>query len=731
MGRKRLLVEAGLDLINRGGKRFRTLVKNMSLDKKSPRMRSAQRLSDAEFLSLFEIKTVTDFRGQGKLEEAKLALIKHYRDRSISTWPAVPKNITDLRLNTGDLNGDELNALAESILDFRVTHSEHKPKVSAHGKIDWAANPTTSREWILRLNRHQWWPVLGLAYAQTQDERYAREFVAQMLDWIKQNPPPPCKNEGSHSWRLMEAGLRMRISWIPAFALFSQSRHFSDEAKLVMLRSIYDHATFLSLFKSKLNHLLRESNGLACVSIYFPEFNDAKKWRDQALHRLEAELQRQVNQDGTHIEVSTGYQWLVIDEFEQTYELLKSNNLSLPNEDLGAWLENMYQVLARLIRPDGSFPEINDGFILESCARLINAGERFGREDFIYIGSRGETGIVPKINSAGIKDAGLFAMRSDWSVDSRYLLFDAGPYGGFHGHEDKLSIEVYAYAQRFIVDSGSYTYEKTDPFRNYFVGAQGHNTLLVDGLSQIRRWQGHHMTPMVADGHYATWVSQSEFDYVMATYSEGYGEFLIEKSQVQASVDDVAHTRRVLFVKPDYWVIIDELQATSPHDYQLLFHTPPEIKVHIESHKQLILRTQPGSACLYILSAYPQEISVRTEAGRDDPIQGWYSVDHHRKAPSTAIIYEKRQAVNAVLATLLYPRPAGQEDDGVTIEPLDVGDGSALAYIVTTEQGKDYIMFSREKTLTKLGDYEIEGIVAGVRTNRYGDKLGQFELKHI
>lgn len=47
------------------------------------------------------------------------------------------------------------------------------------GGIDWKYNATenTTRdgEWLWSLSRHQWWIVLGRAYRQTKDEKYARE----------------------------------------------------------------------------------------------------------------------------------------------------------------------------------------------------------------------------------------------------------------------------------------------------------------------------------------------------------------------------------------------------------------------------------------------------------------------------------------------------------------------------------------------------------------------------
>jgi hypothetical protein len=615
-------------------------------------------------------------------------------------------------------------------LDFRLSPENTLPRIFSDGKIDWCFNPISSPEWLWRLNRHQWWNILGKAYACTGDERYAEAFVSQMLDWIDRNPPPGLKNEKSPTWRLMEAGMRMQISWLPSFALFYSSQSFTDSAKLVMLRSINDHARFLFMFKTNRNHLLRESNGLAYTSVYFREFKQANLWLKTALDRIEQELVKQVNLDGSHIEISTGYQWVVIDEFEKTHQLLKTNDLSLPKEDLAGWLEKMYAVLVYSIRPDGTFPEINDGFIRWDHTRLADAGELLGRDDFVHVGTGGEKGTVPAITSTSIPDAGWYIMRSDWTKEARYLLFDAGPYGGPHGHEDKLSIEVYAFGQPFIVDSGSYTYEKTDPFRAYFVGTQGHNSLIVDRKSQIRRWHKENMRPKAVPGKYATWISQSGFDYVSSNYQDGYSTYSLKKPAKPIIIDDVVHTRRVLFAKPDYWILIDEVQASRSHDYQLLFHTPPEILPTICDDRKVVLKSKKMAASLYLIPSNPDTAEVHCLKGSKNPIQGWYSVDHHNKTPSATIIFERNTKSTTVFAILIYPVPSHQARDDIRFDPIEVKGGKGIAFNVITPDGIDYFMFSSNNEIKEFASFHTKEMMAAIRINLQGKILSQFEFSN-
>ncbi len=691
-----------------------------------PRMHSVLKLSDRQFLSLFDLETVYDSLAQNNIQAAKFHLLDHYSNRVKAGWLSPPRTITDLRINLDELEDKNLLEIANSILEYHISPEGTQPKINSDGSIDWCHNPIHSREWILRLNRHQWWPVLGLAYLKSGDERYANTFVNQLVDWISKNKPPIKREEKSSTWRLMEVALRLRVSWIPSFGLFYNSPVFTDEAKIIMLRSIYDHARFLSYFKTTRNHLLRESNGLAHTSICFPEFGDTKSWLKIALTRFENEIKRQINQDGSHIEMSTGYQWLAVDEFETMYKLLKTNNLSLPNENLSVFLEKMYSMLAYLVRPDGTFPEINDGFIRWSYSRLAQAGKMFDRDDMIYIGTAGKKGSVPRKTSFGFNDAGLYVMRSDWTKDACYLIFDAGPYGGPHGHEDKLSIELYALGQPFIVDSGSYTYDREDPYRNYFVGSQGHNTILVDGLSQIRRWNRINMKPKPAKGSYATWVSRPKFDYVSSTYNDGYGQFSLNKPKDPIVISDVRHTRKILFVKPHYWILVDELQATKNHDYQLLYHISPDLDARVQKKSEVLIGRHSNSPSLLLIPIDPKNVLVELENGSEKPIQGWHSLDHHHKTAATTVIYKQTNTSSTVFATLLLPAAERQALDGVKFERLEVTEGSGMAFGVETYLGKDHVLFSDNTQLKMFGAYQNNGRVACIRTDQKDDILIEF-----
>jgi hypothetical protein len=70
-----------------------------------------------------------------------------------------------------------------------------------------------------------------------------------------------------------------------------------------------------------------------------------------------------------------------------------------------------------------------------------------------------------------------------------------GPYGGGHGHPDKLNLVVYAQGRQWIPDYGSMPYE-THWKKEWTAHTVSHNTVVIDGRSQQPAGQQDHMWPV-------------------------------------------------------------------------------------------------------------------------------------------------------------------------------------------------------------------------------------------
>lgn len=281
-------------------------------------------------------------------------------------------------------------------------------------------------------------------------------------------------------------------------------------------------------------------------------------------------------------------------------------------------------------------------------------------------------------------------MRSGWSADAGYVVFDTGPYGGPHGHEDKLSFELFAGRVPFIVDVGSYTYQPDDPYRSYFVGSDGHNTVVVDGQSQVRRWNSRHLTPRVEDCDFGQWYSDADVDRASGSYDEGYAQFQLTEPQAARRIDDVVHWREILFAKPDFWIIVDLLISETEHDFTTFFHLSPDVQIKQQSDDGALLCSERNGAQLAMRGFTRSGFRSDAIVGRERPPQGWYSADHHRKEPAFALAYSTSGSEQTLSAWIFVPIPPTSDSDKPRITAVSRDDETSIgmSVAITRPSGK-------------------------------------------
>lgn len=548
-------------------------------------------------------------------------------------------------------------------------------------RIDWAfdkpadAGLAPNNEWTWQLNRHAEWLALSRAYRDTGDEKYAREFVAQMTAWVRDCPlPETAGNVPRSAWRTIETGIRAAQVWPELWFRFLRSAAMTDEALLAFLGAYVDHARHLMAFHTTGNWLAMEGNGLFHVGVLFPEFKDAANWRDTAAGWIYAELDNQVYPDGVQIELASGYHHVSLNNFLQVYRIARLNDVALPGDFLKR-LEKMYDFDVYGATPTRRLPGVQDGGYFDVRAALRDAAQLFpGRPDFLWYGSDGIKGRPPADASHAFPYAGYFVQRSGWDPNARWLWFDGGPFGYGHQHEDKLQILLEAYGKSFLVDPGNYTYERSK-WRSYFIDSPAHNVVLVDGEPQRRRGARSRMEYVVQQPLPHVWAAGKDFDYVEATYDEAFG----------ASVGwGVQHTRAVLFIKPDFWVMMDRLTAVDgkEHAYEALFH----FDCPVRADALRVFTQNPGEANLTVLARPDTGLAVRIVQGQQDPVQGWLTKGIGAVRPAPVAIY-RAQGKTVYLLYVLAPAPAGARDPVRAVEPLD---GDPAAARIVFRDGKSY-----------------------------------------
>ncbi|MGH8399691.1 MAG: alginate lyase family protein, partial [Gammaproteobacteria bacterium] len=539
-------------------------------------------------------------------------------------------------------------------------------------------------KFIWELNRHQWLVDLGQAYCFSGDERYTEMFISYLREWMQANRPGVGINWASS----LEVSFRM-IAWCWALFLFRNSRKLTPGLYVEILAWIRTHAAhvekYLSHYFSPNTHLTGEALGLFYIGVLFPDLPKSEHWRRQGMRILLRQLRKQVFPDGVYFEQSTCYQRYTVDIYLHFLILAQRNGIALPAL-VAERVQKMLDYLLAVSRPNGTLPQIGDadgGRLLPLVHRepedfrdvFAVAAVLFHRNDYAWaardpapemlwlLGASGHADFKalqatpPKqAPSRYFQSGGYAVMQSGWEHDAHQLIFDVGPLGcplsGGHGHADLLSIQCSAFGEAQLVDAGTYCYTAHANWRNYFRSTAAHSTVMVDRQNQAVpvgpfSWHGR---PRARMRH---WFSTPDFDLADA-----------EHDAYHNLKDPVTHRRRILFVKPRYWVLVDDLYGTGIHEIELRFQF---------GSTQVTLGSE-GWACSWgeggrgLLIRPFSNIGLETKihAGELEPIQGWISTDYGLRQPAPVLTYSTVTQLPLRIVTLLLP------SDGAAVAPPQV-----------------------------------------------------------
>ena len=512
-------------------------------------------------------------------------------------------------------------ALAAAVVRGRFTHVGVTAELGPDP--DWLrAEVPPDEEW-----RIDWWKFgygldLAHAFAATGDQAYRATWERLVGSFIDQVPV------GSDA---TEVAARRVQNWIYAWSSFSELTPGLPDR---LLESVASHAAHIrEHLTTERNHRTLELYALFVVALALPELDPDGGLLAFATRELHRNLATDFRPDGVHREASTHYHLVALRSFVGARENARRFGLSLP-EGFDLLLERACEFALHCHRPDGAIPALSDSDTGRYGDVLELAGELLGREDFRWGGSGGKRGVPPDVRSASFHEGGYFFQRSGWGADGtpfadeRFLVFDCGPLGdGGHGHYDLLSVEAAAGGRPLVVDPGRFTYAEEEPnLRRWFKGTAAHNTVCVDGLDQTPYRRGKPRGP-TAEGRLLARSGGRGLDFIVG--------------QALSPEYDVAHTRRIVFVAEEYWLVEDRLDATRPHRYELRWHLPADAAG--ETRAEVGAVRAPGVALVF---APPLVPSLE---------DGWVAPTYGRKLPTPVVVAALEGVAAATFTTLLAP----------------------------------------------------------------------------
>lgn len=540
--------------------------------------------------------------------EASLSLLSAQNPLVATTKLAVYLNSLEDSVAADETLLREYEVAARRILNGEI--QVYGRRLEPGSVIDWNADVTSGGSWpklfftryrnlvngrrgnygdyrhTWELNRQQHLLPLSILQAISADEPYLRCIVDHILTWIAQNPPFWTLNWMSS----MELGLRM-VSWCLALTRVPEGA-LDEASRREILLSIYQQMRFLLEHLSveysdagsdtvlKNNHTILELCCVMIVSACLPPLAESvgvdEGRKAELLRHLLTELERQTSADGMHVEQATSYLRFVL-------ESLLLTRLVVPaSEDLDTYIHAYMRALEAFRYTDDRIFLIGDednGHVLlssfkampDSITEVLNMYATLYPEGFdtADLTTQGDAGEVNRAAVSILRDSGHWISRFKERSPTLCVYFRAGrmdfptiPGYAPHAHCDLLSLNLVVDGQPWLVDRGTMTY-RDRPLQDELRSSRAHNTLMIDGLEQMRLLGAFH-----SDRH-------ARCELEEATSRRVSGLMTLVDGGRQVTV------RRTIEVDPDSKRIdvFDEVEGLTEEAVWLMLNLHPSVEV--------------------------------------------------------------------------------------------------------------------------------------------------------
>jgi len=321
-------------------------------------------------------------------------------------------------------------------------------------------------------------------------------------------------------------------------------------------------------------------------------------------------------------------------------------------------------------------------------AAFTLAGERFGNNGELLDGCS----LYPGSGFAILRDR--LAPDALPPVDGVGLTMTYGPYGGGHGHPDKLSVVLYADGKQWVPDFGSCAYESAEKAQ-WTAHTVSHNTVVVDGISQYPAGEEDKGWP--ADSFSRRAIGELEWFHA---------DDLVKAAQAYCdSVYEGVELRRLSAIVGDHVLDFFQLHSVQEHVYDYPLHIAGELaqsSVPLEAREgamgpkcgyQHIANVRHGTAQESVMTSWKDDsgrslqVHMKAAPGDEVLVGDGYTNSPDRLMP---VLMLRRRAADTVFATCIAPPVISRDAD---VAWLDAGPGLTAAR-VPCRDGDRLVLYS-------------------------------------
>ncbi len=649
-------------------------------------------------LELPELAAVKAAVEVGDYDKAQEEFVNHFHNR----MDLYDKSLFSLNINP-DFDRTFANLLASGKL-WKTEEGKLKEIIPWRTKSYWAPDyvkwgknyePDITGGWHIER-------TLFGAYSATGEEKYARAGIDLRMQFILDNNPSP-KVTGIRApqdiWNELTAGRARGPGHLPyIYSRIHEYNGISADEKMLYFLNWFDNAEYL--YESPVGGNWGFQAAESCYEFgkKFPEYKKSEDFKTWGSKRLTELTLQTVRGDGTQNEAAIKYHAMCARRLislmnDYSSGLTKLDNLAIAK--LKTNFEKLYEHMAYVLQPDNYVVMYGDAWHEDYSEELKKVGEMINRPDFVYIATQGKEGSPPKEVSKYFPDGGFFIMRSDFGgpgkdyKDARQLFVHNGGWVGSHGHFGLTSIALYGYGRTLLIDPGG----MWDPSYEQIWWKSFIHSMLVPDQRDCSRQPGENI-----------WVSSPSFDYFDG-YHAGYRKIGVSKTR-----------RRILFVKPDYFVVDDYAKSENEFEWDQVWNVFDK-NAKVDPKTKAIQTTHPyGNLLIHPADALDFEVHSRS---LQFPMNG--------RAESKVFYYRKRTS-NPRFTTILYPYKTivpSVEVSSIMADDQAVSDKVKAVKLVN---GKlvDLVIFGDLEAgkVTFGGKHELDGEMLAVRTESGGKILG-------
>lgn len=627
----------------------------------------------------------------GDNAKAVAELAKHFHNRRdlFRAWENVM---------TPTINPNADTSMGDRIIAGYLYSEEYKENIPWRKESYWAPDfhkygrDFTPPTYSWHLDR-----VLSSIYTETGDEKYAREAINLRMQWILDNSPSPRVTgipPNHQIWNELIAGGRAPGHGNLPYARLYNYPGWTDEERLVYFLFWHDNAEFLYRSNVGGNWGVQTAENCRNFGIDFPEYKMSPQYIEWGSKRLVELTRYTVRGDGTQNEAAIKYHAMIARRLKSLLDDHDSGRAPLAEKDvpeLRDLLERMYVWMAYTLQPNNYVAMVADSWYENYSQELLEVARKLGRQDLVWIATQGREGKMPEEISKGFPDGGYFHMRSDFGgpgktfTDARQMIVHNGGWVGSHGHWDLLGLNMYAYGRTLLVDPGG-MWEHPDGSPPDYWKSNVHNMLVVRDGDCSR------------DPGITRWAPSTWFDYLDGVH-HGYRKWDVQEVR-----------RRIVFLKPDYWVIDDSMSnPQNPYQIDLTWNMlGSSVDIHPET--QAATTTLPLGGNVTVIPLANQEVEVHKRP-YVAPMDGF--VD-------TTIVQYRMMSSNPRFTTVVYPFKAEKPNlvvsrinPDATLSDLITGvriqNGDAVDAVFWGETSLGEVSFSE-------GAHRVNADMAAVRT---------------